>query len=144
MQCVGSELDRNVRLCVPPQIIVPKVIKKVSQETCVVLLVAPFSPNQSWHPVLLELLVEFPRILPVSENMLTQQKGWVCHPDPNSLKLTAWKISRDITLRKHFLRKLKDTSSVQGDSQRGKCMTQDLESTKVGVLQGKSVHTRPL
>ena len=128
----------------PPPILVPKVLKKVSQETCVVLLVAPFSPKQSWHPVLLELLVEFPRILPVSENMLTQQKGRVCHPDPNSLKLTAWKISRDITLRKNFLRKLKDTSSVQGDSQREKCMMQDLESTKVGVLQGKSVHTRPL
>ena len=36
------------------------------------------------------------------------------------------------------MRVLKDKFSVQGDCQQEKCMTQDLESTKIG----KSVHTR--
>ena len=41
----------------PPPILVRKLLKKESQGTCVVLLVAPFSIEQSYDPVLLELLV---------------------------------------------------------------------------------------
>jgi hypothetical protein len=41
----------------PPPILIPKVLMKVRQENCLILLVAPLAPHQSWFPHLLELIV---------------------------------------------------------------------------------------
>jgi hypothetical protein len=43
-------------------------------EPCVLVLIAPHSPRQSWYPVLLELLADIPRRLPIVEDMLTKKK----------------------------------------------------------------------
>ena len=73
----------------PPPILIPQVLMKVRQELFVMLLVAPFSPRRSWHPLLFELPVDFPRALWISRNMLTQRRGQIIHQDPESLHLVA-------------------------------------------------------
>ena len=82
----------------PPPILIPKVLKKVEQETCVLRLIAPFSPRQSWFPDLLNLLIDFPRELPIITNLLTQKRGQFIHPSPESQNLVVWKISNDKVL----------------------------------------------
>ena len=77
----------------PPQILLHRVLRKVQQEPCTLILVAPLSPTLSWFPVRLELVIDYPRLLPRIPKLLTQEKGRLIHPDPSSLKLAAWKIS---------------------------------------------------
>ncbi|KAK3101176.1 hypothetical protein FSP39_001539 [Pinctada imbricata] len=128
----------------PPPVLVPKVLKKAAQETCVLLLIAPMSPKQSWYPDLLELLIDFPRKLPIMENLLTQKRGQIMHPDPGSLNLAAWKISKDKILRESFLKKLNYSSQIQDGHRQEKFMMLDSKSIKAGAIQGNWIHIRPL
>ncbi|XP_052680299.1 uncharacterized protein LOC128161099 [Crassostrea angulata] len=128
----------------PPPILIPKVLRKVEQESCVLLLIAPFSPRQSWFPDLLHLLVDIPRELPIIRNMLTQRRGQFIHPSPESLHLAVWKISNNKEQRIDFLRKLTHLSSTHEDSQQEKCMMLEYESTRNGVPRTKRIQLRPL
>ena len=89
----------------PPPILIPRILQKMKQEMCTLLLIAPLSPRQSWYPTLLSLLVDIPMMLPLREDLLSQRKGQIKHPDPQSLKLAAWKISDNAVLRKFFQKK---------------------------------------
>lgn len=128
----------------PPPILIPKVLRKVEQESCVLLLIAPFSPRQSWFPDLLHLLVDIPRELPIIRDMLTQRRGQFIHPSPESLHLAVWKISNNKEQRIDFLRKLSHLSSTHEDSQQEKCMMLEYESTRNGVPRTKRIQLRPL
>ena len=123
----------------PPPILIPQVLRKVLREECVLLLVAPFAPRQSWYPQLLNLLVEFPRKLPALEGMLTQKRGQFVHPSPESLNLVVWKITRNQNLQNDFLRKLGNTSSNPAGRLQGRCMMPDSPYIEAGVIKGKSV-----
>jgi hypothetical protein len=77
----------------PPPVLLHFVLKKITQESCTVILIAPSAPRQTWYPLLLELYIDYPRKIPNVSKMLTQKRGKVVHPDPESLKLVAWKVS---------------------------------------------------
>ena len=109
----------------PPPILIPLVLKKIQDEQCKVLLIAPLAPNRPWFPLLLELLVDFPRRLPHIDNLLSQNRGQVWHPNPATLNLGAWVVSKDKALRKDFLRRLSNISVNQGVHQLENCITHD-------------------
>ena len=48
-------------------------------------------------------IVSLPLKLPDQDNLLTRCRGKVLHPDPASLKLVVWKLSRDKKLQRFFL-----------------------------------------
>ncbi|KAJ8019201.1 hypothetical protein HOLleu_42359 [Holothuria leucospilota] len=76
----------------PPLSLIPRVISRVkSTGNCRLLLIALFWPRQPWFRTLSGLLKDLPRRLPLGEDLLTQ--GPLCHQDPKSLHLVAWKIS---------------------------------------------------
>ena len=54
----------------PPTAILMKVLNKVYTSESVVILVAPYWPKQSWFPLLLDLLVDFPVKLPDRAQLL--------------------------------------------------------------------------
>ena len=123
----------------PPPILIPKVLMKVRQENCLILLVAPLAPHQSWFPQLLELIVDVPLKLPVLHDLLSQNRGLSLHPNPRSLNLAVWKISADQNLQRSFLQKLPNIWNNLSDPPHGDCIPLDGKYLVAGVLKGKSV-----
>lgn len=119
----------------PPPVLLHLVVQKVAQEHCTLVL---------WYPLLLELLIDHPRKLPVIPRMLKQKRGQVVHPDPENLRLVARKISSISKLRENFLKQLRNTWKRAEDHQPKEFMMQDCEFTKDGVVSNVSVHILPL
>lgn len=90
----------------PPPILLHKVLMKVRNEECVLILTAPLTPHQSWFPQLLELLIEIPVKLPNIPDLLSQNMGQSLHPKPQVLNLAACKISGMKSLQENFQTKL--------------------------------------
>ena len=94
----------------PPVVLIPKILIKMSEEPCRVLLIAPWWPGRSWFPRLLELLCAVPIRLPDREDLLSQQKGRAWHPEPELFKLVAWPLSSVSCEAEAFLGQLRDSS----------------------------------
>ena len=83
-----------------------------SQHVTHIVLVAPVWPAQPWYPHLLDLCVDFPLLLPVQADLLTQ--GDRTHP-LNQLLLAGWLLSTDINKRQTFLSKAEKSSWQHGE-----------------------------
>ncbi|MGL5102339.1 MAG: hypothetical protein ACRC6N_07310 [Plesiomonas sp.] len=70
--------------------ILPLVLCKIREETAMVILVAPFWPNQPWFPDLSELLTEPQWRIPLRRDLLSQANGTIFHPSPQLWSLHAW------------------------------------------------------
>lgn len=77
----------------PPSVLIPKVLQKVAQSHCQIILVAPLKWSRSWITLLLDLAVEVPRKLPVRSDLLMQPRSRVFHNDPACLALHVWRLS---------------------------------------------------
>jgi len=99
----------------PPFALIGRCLQKVLQEGCSVVLVAPVWDTQHWYPLLLELLVELPILLPVNKSLL-QDPFNRAHPLllTGQLQLAVWKVSGSSTQRKVFQEELQALSCQDG------------------------------
>ena len=74
----------------PPFRFLSAVLRKISVEQCLIILIAPAWPKQAWFPDLLRLSCTHPQAFPVRQNLLSQFKGKILHPNPEKLHLFAW------------------------------------------------------
>uniref|UniRef100_A0A2D4KIK5 Reverse transcriptase RNase H-like domain-containing protein n=1 Tax=Micrurus paraensis TaxID=1970185 RepID=A0A2D4KIK5_9SAUR len=74
----------------PPLPLIPQVIRKLIEEQAEVVLLTPFWPRRQWFADLRELSVAAPWRIPEDRIQLLQ--GPIQHPDPQWLKLTAWRL----------------------------------------------------
>ena len=88
----------------PPISLIRKVLAKLEEEPCKLLLVAPLWPRQHWFQRLLGLLIAPPRLLPGRKDLL--QQGRNQFPQPENLHLTAWLLSSNPSERQDFLKTL--------------------------------------
>jgi hypothetical protein len=72
----------------PPFRFLSAVLRKISVEQCLIILIAPAWPKQAWFPDL-RLSCAHPLALPVRHNLLSQFKGKILHPNPEKLHLFA-------------------------------------------------------
>ena len=54
----------------PPFALVGRCLQKVKRDSCSLVLIAPVWSTQHWYPVLLELLMDFPLLLPQEPTLL--------------------------------------------------------------------------
>ena len=59
----------------PPFALISKVLRKVREERSTILLIAPVWESQPWYPTLLSMLVDFPTLLPIHKDLLTDTFG---------------------------------------------------------------------
>ena len=87
----------------PPFSLVGRCLRKVIQEECTVILIAPVWPAQAWFLILLKCLVEYPVLLPRHRLLLTDPFNRL-HPliQKGQLQLAAWKVSGNVTQQKAF------------------------------------------
>ena len=76
----------------PPTALITKVLQKIRQEPCKVLLVAPYWPSQPWFTDLLELTQGEPIKLPEKSTLLRQPMSSIFHNNPGVLNLHAWRL----------------------------------------------------
>jgi len=95
--------------------LIGRCLKKVREEKASLILVAPVWRSQSWYPALLELLVDYPRILPEDPQLLMDPSN---NPHPlvvaGQLRLAAWRLSSIVSKLQEFLKKLPNSSQQDG------------------------------
>lgn len=70
-----------------PPILILKILNKIEQEPCV-LLIAPFSLRQAWLPDLLKRVIDYPREQPViNYKLVNTKRRQFIHSSPESLQL---------------------------------------------------------
>ena len=78
----------------PPTALLHKVIQKIKQCHCLIIVIAPGWPGMPWFWDLVQLSTEIPLKLPVSTTLLKQSHKYVFHNNPQQLNLHAWCVSR--------------------------------------------------
>ena len=81
----------------PPFAMISQVLVKVrASQSLVMILVAPFWPQRSWFPELLEVLTEPPLLLPSRWDLLRQPHFRKFYQNLSMLRLHAWRLSSDL------------------------------------------------
>ena len=128
----------------PPFRFFLQVLFKIKQSDFKVILIAPAWPKQAWIPELLLLSFAKPLKLPFRRDLLSQFKGKVVHPRPESLHLHAWLFSGRDYVRKAFLKEQPHTSQSLSDSLQGSCMRPSGQSCVIGVVDGILIQSESL
>ncbi|KAI8480797.1 hypothetical protein Bbelb_414820 [Branchiostoma belcheri] len=79
----------------PPFKLIPPTLQKVREDRAQVILIAPVWDTAVWYPVLLEMVVEEPILLPQHEHLLIQVESGLPHPEGSKLQLAAWHVCGD-------------------------------------------------
>ena len=74
----------------PPIVLLPKVVQKVCQYNCLLILIPPSWTGMPWFLDLVHLSVDIPLQLPASSTLLKQSNNQVFHNNPQYLNLHAW------------------------------------------------------
>ena len=87
----------------PPTALLHKVIQKIRQCHCLIIVIAPGWPGMPWFWDLVQLSTEIPLQLPVSTTLLKQSHKLVFHNNPQHLNLHAWCLGADNSKNKASL-----------------------------------------
>ena len=87
----------------PPTALLHKVIQKIRQCHCLIIVIAPGWPGMPWFWDLVQLSTEIPLQLPVSTTLLKQSHKLVFHNNPQHLNLHAWCLGADNSRNKASL-----------------------------------------
>ena len=118
----------------PPWNLIGRVLAQTRRQHAELVLVAPVWKAQGWYPVLLEMLVRPPLLIPQRRDLVT-----ATHPDslPEVVpQLAVWAISGSATETARFRRELRSCSWRHGDRSHPGRMTHSLESGSAGVVNG--------
>ena len=98
----------------PPFSLIAQCLQKTEEDQALGTIVVPLWPTQPWFPVLLHLLVDQPRILPTSNQLLHQPHTNAPHQRGLQLKLMVCKVSGKTLDSETFRKKLPTLSCSPG------------------------------
>ena len=84
----------------PPMALLHRVIQKIRQCNCLIIVIAPGWPGMPWFWDLVQLSTEIPLQLPVSATLLKQSHNPMFHSNPQHLNLHAWCLGVDSSKNK--------------------------------------------
>ena len=87
----------------PPTALLHRVIQKVRQSSCLIIVIAPGWPGMPWFWDIVQLSTEIPVQLPVSRTLLKQSHNYVFHSNPQHLNLHTWCLGVDSSKNKASL-----------------------------------------
>lgn len=73
----------------PPFSLLSQVLAKIRNDNALVRFIAPVWTTQNWYPMLLQLAIEHPILLPQKDNLLTSPHSQELHPLKDSLRPAA-------------------------------------------------------
>ena len=86
----------------PPTALLHRVIQKIRQCHCLIIVIAPGWPGMPWFWDLVQLSTEIPLQLPVSTTLLKQSHNYVFHSNPQQLNHHAWCLGGDNSQEQGF------------------------------------------
>ncbi|VDI40126.1 Hypothetical predicted protein [Mytilus galloprovincialis] len=134
VDCMIVRWDGMFAYAFPPFRFMSKVLRKISADQGLIILIAQALPKQAWFPDLLHLSSARPLVLPVRHHLLSQIKGKILHPNPEKLHLFAWLLSGIASRREVFLNAQPDISPEQLEIPLTSSMMPSGLSAVVGVL----------
>ncbi|CAC5395599.1 unnamed protein product [Mytilus coruscus] len=145
--CSDNSLGEHVRVCVPPPppiCLIPRILQYMRQFHCQIILIASQWPRRHWYTEILQLLIACPIRLPVMDNLLSQAKMKIFHPNPEILNLTAWLLSTDVLKQRDFLNQQEHCSQLHGEMVQKRTIPQNLKSLIAGVVRDKLIHIQQI
>ena len=124
-----------------PFALIGRCLQKAREERVVhLLLIAPQWPAQSWYPLLLDMLVDFPRILPNQPYILLKPRG-ESHPlvIQDHLTLAAWPVSGIPSRQVAFQTRLRNYTVPLGEEAQQNHTSRHGESGPAGAVKGVSI-----
>ena len=99
----------------PPFSLLPRVLQKVRAEKVEAIVIAPLWTMQLWFPMLLRMIIDNPRILPPTAQILQLPQSEQSHPLAARMTLIGARISGKPMKAKAFQARLPTLSSTPGD-----------------------------
>ena len=128
-----------------PFVMLGRVIDKIRHDhPCVLILIAPKWPNQSCYARLLELLIDFPLVLPLRKDLLSQPHNHQRQQSHQAVCLHAWRLSSNLFKRKDFLERQPSKYLGDTDNPHELSMIASGGSSLVGVVENRMIHARSL
>ena len=87
----------------PPTALLHRVIQKIRQCHCLIIVIAPGWLGMPWFWDLVQLSTQIPLQLPVSTTLLKQSQNYVFHSNPQHLNLHTWCLGVDSSKNKASL-----------------------------------------
>ena len=103
----------------PPWCLIPRCLSQIKQQEAVVVLITPLWPCQSWFPVLLGMLQDYPRRLPSHHDLILNPSSQFIMQQ-GTPTLVAWPISGNPSFHVEFLHRLQTCSSHHGGTNQHK------------------------
>ena len=129
----------------PPVILLPKILNKINADRATALILAPHWPGQPWFPQLLEMLVDYPRLLPQRPHLISlpfePEKE---HPLQHKLHLTVWPVSASAIAQRDFQQRLQEFSCPRGVRLPRNYILDRGTLGQAGVVNGRCVPLLPL
>ena len=128
----------------PPIGMIPRIIQKIQVENCLILLIAPLWPQRHWFQSLLNLSVMDPISLPPNQDLLRLPKSKARFHNIQTLRLTAWTLSNDVSKRRDYLKSLQDWQPGAAEPLLSKStlLAQDISSN--GATIEKLIRLQPM
>ena len=121
----------------PPFSIILHTLYKIDQDSATGILIIPNWTTQSYFPVAMRQLIDFPiYIKPRKRNLILPQKLNEIHPLHRKLSLLACHLSGDVLKRQKFREKLRSLSCHHGDVQQNYNTMSTLSNGKFTVVEG--------
>ena len=99
----------------PPFCIIQQVLQKIRKDSATGLIVVPYWPTQAWWPVLTNMLVPYPLLLPSKPNTLQLPSDpQLIHPLSKTIRLLLCLLSGDYSRVKVFQKQLQPSYSRHG------------------------------
>ena len=119
---------------------ISKVLNKIVEDkVSKALLIVPHWPCQTWFPMLISLLSDFPVTLPRHQDLLMLPHNNQPHPMRKSLSLVGVIVSGDVSRTKDFQKKLSRQSVHHGAPVQKSSTMQHGGAGVFGVMQGKEI-----
>ena len=128
----------------PPWYLIHHCLSKVKMQLAREVLITPFWKTQSWFPVVLELLENYPLLLPTWPDLVVMPMGQEFLMNQCVPQLIAWPISGNPTHHKVFLQRLRALCSPRGDTRPIPTMVPPLLNGLAGVTSGVEIPFRDL
>jgi hypothetical protein len=123
----------------PPFSLIMRCLQKIRLDKATCLIVCPRWTTQNWWTPLMNLLIDFPVILPRKKKLLILPGTDKTHVLSDKIVLIACKLSGVLSLQENFHQKLLTLSYPHGDIEHKNSITQQSKSGFSSVMRGKLV-----
>ena len=120
----------------PPWCLIAHCLSQVKRQVARVVIITPLWTSQPWHPTILGMIEDYPRVLPAKEDLVLLQAGQEFIMNQGVPVLVAWPISGNPSHHEDFLQRLQRSSLHHGDPKHSRTTTPCFQNGLVGVCRG--------